>query len=202
MEKYFKATINKKIIYSTLLVIIFLSLSLSSCNKASVVEGFENNKSTIIALNTDLISNTTTPTNVNLNLNGNIVAVPFSFYIAPASASTSNYRFFSNAPTNFRWGMETYIKRFNIGDLITENTFVPGGTQYFISALKTGSNYSYTYSYSFKTNELSYAAFRYEKTIGSMLTVVYGWISFTATDTKVTLHKYGYKTDEAINAGQ
>ncbi len=192
MESYFKKPIK---------YLFFFFVILMSCNEESIVEGIDTQGQKIYSIN---FNNLTIPINTvksqTLDFGNNIkVALDFVTSLSTINSTTSQYSFFNNPPSGFRWAMDTYIKKYAYGTVIDDYDFNAGGTNYFVNAVYTKSTnaYYYTYVNSFKVNETGYAAFQYK----SGNSTIMGWLSFTPSDSKITLHECAYTNGSTLKIG-
>lgn len=194
MESYFKRHIKY--------LLLSFSVILVSCNEESIIEGIDTGtQSKMYLIN---FNNLTIPINTAkspiLDFGNNIkVSLEFTTALITITSTTSQYAFYNIPPTGFRWAMDTYIKKFTSGTIIDDSDFNAGGTPYFINAVytKPTNAYYYTYTNSFKVNEMGYAAFKYK----SGNSTIIGWLSFTSSDSKITLHECVYTSGPTLKIG-
>ncbi len=197
MEKYFKP--NKKQVY--LCASVLLTCVLWSCNEQSIIEGIIPQNApivSVITMNLDILPNTKKP--LTLDFGGLKTNLEIYFFKTDINTTTYKYEFFCNPPDqNFKWAMETYIKKQKEGSLVNNTSFDYGGTPYFINALVSNNTFNYNYQNSFKINETSFAAFRVVNP--TTKAQVIAWLKFTATATKVTLIECAYTSGTEILIG-
>jgi hypothetical protein len=197
MEKYFKFD-KKHLSFCASIILIFI---LWSCNEQSVIEGVATQNATkvsVINMNVDIPPNTKKP--ITLDFGGLRTNLEIYFIKTDINTTSYKYEFFCNPPDqNFRWAMETYIKKQKEGTLVNNTSFDYGGSPYFINALVTGGTFNYNYQNSFKINETSFAAFRVVNP--STKAQVIAWLKFTASATKVTLIECAYTSGSEILIG-
>lgn len=197
MEKYFRP--NKKHLY--LCASILLTFILWSCNEQSVIEGIATQnagKVSVINMNLDIQPNTKKP----LTLDFGVLSTNLDIYFIKTDINSTSYKyeFFCNPPDqNFRWAMETYIKKQKEGAIINNSSFDYGGTPYFISALVSNNTFNYNYQNSFKINETGFAAFRVVNP--ATKAQVIAWLKFTASPIKITLVECAYTSGSEILVG-
>lgn len=195
MEKYFSP--NKTHLCASVLLIF----TLWSCNEQSVIEGVatqNTSKVSVIDMNLDIQPNTVKP--LTLDFGGLRTNLEIYFVKTNINTTSYKYEFFCNPPDkNFRWAMETYIKKQKEGALVNNGSFDYGGSPYFINALVSNNTFNYNYQNSFKINETGFAAFRVVNP--TTKAQIIAWLKFTATATKVTLIECAYTSGSELLIG-